>query len=264
MARRSEPAAARDIFSPAPLVPRIERAAAPLRKNVVDALRTAIVEGRLPPGARMTERELIEMTGVSRTVVREALRQLESEGVIETVPNKGPVVRKLTLEEAEDLYQIRSVLEGLAARMFVTNAGKTDIAELKRAMSETVTAYRGGDPEIILKAKNRFYDVLTHGAGSDTLSSMLATLHTRIWRWRALGLGHPKRSRGRSKESIDGLRSLLKAIEQRDGDEAERIARIEVTNAGAEIMRILRDEPPVNGGGAAVRGPKRRPGTPRK
>ena len=77
-------------------IPRIERSAAPLRQNVVDALRTAIVEGRLAPGARLTERELIEMTGVSRTVIREALRQLESEGVVETIPNKGPIVRKLT------------------------------------------------------------------------------------------------------------------------------------------------------------------------
>jgi DNA-binding GntR family transcriptional regulator len=223
-------------------IPRIERSAAPLRQNVVDALRTAIVEGRLAPGARLTERELIEMTGVSRTVIREALRQLESEGVVETIPNKGPIVRKLTLGEATDLYLIRSVLEGLAARMFVANASRDDVVALKRALDETIAAYREGDPEIVLKAKNRFYDILFKGAGSGTLSSMIETLHARIWRWRALGLGHPRRSRSRSQESIKGLRSLFKAIEQRDADRAEEIARIEVTNAGAEIMRIFDEE----------------------
>jgi DNA-binding GntR family transcriptional regulator len=222
-----------------PSVPRIERSAAPLRRNVVDALRTAIIEGRLAPGARLTERELIDMTGVSRTVIREALRQLESEGVIETIPNKGPIVRKLTLAEAKDLYRIRSVLEGLAARMFVANAGKDDIVRLKDALDETFAAYSGGDPEVILAAKNSFYDILFQGAGSETLSSMIGTLHARIWRWRALGLGHPQRSSSRSQESIKGLRGLLKAIERRDADAAEDIARTEVTNAGAEIARIL-------------------------
>src|SRR5690606_6842594 len=121
--------------------------------------------------------------------IREALRQLESEGVIETIPNKGPVVRKLTLEQAEDLYQIRSVLEGLAARMFVLHATKDDIVSLKRALNETFLAYKDGDPDYILQAKNRFYDGLFRGAGSETLSQMIATLHARIWRWRALGLG---------------------------------------------------------------------------
>jgi DNA-binding GntR family transcriptional regulator len=226
----------------APLIAKIQRSAAPLRRDVVDALRTAIIEGRLVPGARLTERELIEMTGVSRTVIREALRQLESEGVIETIPNKGPIVRKLTRNEAKDLYLIRSVLEGLAARMFVANATREDIAALKRALDETAVAYRDGDPEMVLNAKNRFYDILFRGAGSETLSSMIATLHARIWRWRALGLGHPRRSRGRSKEAVKGLRDLLKAIERRDADEAEEVARLEVSNAAKEVMRILGEE----------------------
>ncbi len=238
MARKSEQLQS----SGAPLIAKIQRSAAPLRRDVVDALRTAIIEGRLVPGARLTERELIEMTGVSRTVIREALRQLESEGVIETIPNKGPIVRKLTRDEAKDLYLIRSVLEGLAARMFVANATREDIAALSQALDETALAYRDGDPELVLNAKNRFYDILFRGAGSETLSSMIATLHARIWRWRALGLGHPRRSRGRSKEAVKGLRDLLKAIERRDADEAEEIARLEVSNAAKEMMRILAEE----------------------
>lgn len=237
---RSDPAEAPP--SPGPIMPLVQKSAAPLRRNVVDALRTAIVEGRLAPGARLVERELILMTGVSRTVIREALRQLESEGVIETIPNKGPIVRKLTLAEAKDLYAIRSVLEGLAAKMFVENASKADVAALKEALEETTAAYRGNDPEQVLPAKNGFYDMLFRGAGSETLSSMIGTLHARIWRWRALGLGHPRRSRARSQESIRSLRNLMKAIEKRDADLAEQIARLEVTNAAAEMMRILESE----------------------
>ena len=97
----------------------IDKSAAPLRRQVLDELRQSIIAGRLAPGARLVERELTAMLGVSRTVVREALRQLESEGLISIIPNKGPVVRELTLGEATDIYSIRAVLEGLAARRFV-------------------------------------------------------------------------------------------------------------------------------------------------
>lgn len=244
MSRQPRSAVESALLAHGPSIPMIEKSAAPLRHNVVDALRTAIIEGRLAPGQRLIERELIEMTGVSRTVIREALRQLESEGVVATIPNKGPIVRELTLAEATDLYLIRSVLEGLAAKMFVSNASAADIADLKRALDDTFAAYRDGDPELVLNAKNRFYEILTRGAGSEILSSMLATLHARIRRWRALGLGHPKRSRTRSRESVSGLRDLLNAIKRRDADAAEEIARREVANAGTEIMRILREEPP--------------------
>src|ERR1700687_3081267 len=81
-------------------------AAAPLRRQVLEELRQSIIAGRLLPGARLIERELIAMMGVSWAVIREALRQLESEGLIAIIPNKGPIVRELTLAEAKDLYSI--------------------------------------------------------------------------------------------------------------------------------------------------------------
>ena len=240
MARRPDTLLkARPAAPETPFVSLIQRSAAPLRRNVVDALRTAIVEGRLAPGSRLIERELIAMTGVSRTVIREALRQLESEGVVETVANKGPIVRALTIDEAKDLYLIRSVLEGLSARMFVLNAGAAELARLKQALDGTVEAYRGGDPDEIMTVKNLFYDTLFAGAGSEMLSQMIGMVHVRVWRWRALGLGHPRRSPARSAESIRELKALYQAIRKRDADLAETIARREVTNAANEIFRIL-------------------------
>ncbi len=230
------------LFAERPSVPTIRKSAAPLRHHVVDALRTAIIEGRIAPGERLVERELIEMTGVSRTVIREALRQLETEGIVDIIPNKGPVVRKLTIGEAKDLYLIRSVLEGLAARMFVSNHAPKDIAALRLALDSTIHAYQHDSPEAILVAKNRFYDTLFAGAGSEALSSMIAALHARIWRWRALGLAHPKRSPDRSSESIQGLRDILTAIERGDADAAERITRREVENAAHEVMTLLSAE----------------------
>lgn len=220
-------------------VPIIRKSAAPLRREVLDTLRLSIVHGRLAPGSRLIERELIAMTGVSRTVIREALRQLESEGLVDVVPNKGAVVRKLSVDEARDLYAIRAVLEGLAARMFVEKADDALIAELGRELAATTQAYRAGDPEKTIEIKNRFYDVLFRGAQSETLSTMIGGLHGRIWRWRALGLSHPQRSPGRSEESIAGLQALYAAMARRAPELAEKIAREEVMKAREEVMRIL-------------------------
>ena len=91
----------------------------------------------------------------------------------------------------------------------------------------------------MLETKNRFYEVLFEGAGSETLSSMLGTLHARIWRWRALGLSHPQRSDSRSQESIAGLRAMLAAIRQRDAEAAERLTRDEAHGAATEVMRLI-------------------------
>ena len=215
------------------------RSLAPLRAQVLEQLRGAIIAGKLEPGARLIERELIGMLGVSRTVVREALRQLQSEGLIAEDARKGMVVRGLSETEARHLYAIRALLEGLAARLFVENASEAQVRKLADALQKTVEAYAAGDPRRILKTKNAFYETLFAGAASDTLSSMLEMLHARISRWRALGLGHPRRSRQRSKESINGLRTLRAAIEKRDAARAESIMREETQKAAAEVMRLL-------------------------
>jgi DNA-binding GntR family transcriptional regulator len=223
----------------------IARLAAPLRLRVEEVLRQAIIEGRLAPGQRLTERQLTEMTGVSRTLIREALRQLESQGLISVIPNKGPVVRELTVAEGRDLYAIRGVLEGLAARYFVENADEAMAAELSAAIDAVVAAYERGDFPEALKTKNHFYDVLFRGSGSETLSSMLQTLHARIWRWRALGVTHPQRSPGRAKEAIRGLRAIQEAIRRRDAVAAEEATREEAMHGATEVLRLLSQDVPL-------------------
>lgn len=213
-----------------------------MRQQVLEALRRAIVSGQLAPGQRLTERALIEMLGVSRTVIREALRQVEAEGLIEIIPNKGPVVRELGLEEAQDLYRIRAVLEGLAARLFAENASEQMVNDLQAAFDAVVAAYRARNGEQALDAKTRFYDQLYQGGSSEILSLMLATVRARVWRWRALGLTHPKRTTPRLRESLNNLNQLMTAIRNRDGAAAEAIAREEVSKAAEEVMRLISEE----------------------
>ena len=218
---------------------KVQKTAASLRQQVLEGLRNAIVSGELPPGKRLTERELIEVMDVSRTVIREALRQLEAEHLIEVIPNKGPVVRALTGEEAEDLYRIRAVLYGLAAKIFVEQADDERLAELEDAFNAVVAAYDSGDAVQVLETKTRFYEVLYEGTQSETLTSMLATLHARIWQWRSLGLTHPKRSDTRSRESVANLRAIVAAAESKDTEAAEQATRQEANEAAREVMRLL-------------------------
>ncbi len=217
----------------------IRRAAAPLREQVLQALRTAIIEGHLEPGRRLTEREMTEMLGVSRTVLREGLRQLESEGLISLIPNKGPVVRALTVGEAHELYRIREALEGLAARLFAENATAQHLAALEATLAEVESAYAGDHPKTILQAKNAFYEAIHAGAGSATLSKMLATVLAQVWRWRAVGLAHPRRSLDRSTQSVTNLRDVVAAIRAGDGERAEAVARLEARLAAAEVLRLI-------------------------
>jgi len=220
----------------------VDRTAAPLRRSVVEALRQSIVLGRLAPGARLVERELIEMMGVSRTVVREALRQLEAEGLIDVVANKGAIVRNLSRTEAKDLYAIRAVLEGLAARLFAERADKAICTDLETALSRTAKAYEDDDPTAIVEAKNAFYATLFQGAGSETLSAMIDTLQARVWRWRVLGVAHPQRSGQRSAEAMHDLEALVAAVAAGDAGLAERIARSEVMNAANEALRLIGED----------------------
>ena len=228
-----------------PIAPLLEisKHAAPLRQQVERALRQAIVDGRFHPGQRLTERELTVSLGVSRTLVREALRQLESEGLISVIPNRGPIVRELRPNEIEDLYAIRAVLEGLAARSFAQKASDESLQLLGKAAADAIAAYEAGEPGHALEGKNRFYDILVAGACSESLSTMLGTLHSRIRQWRAIGMTHPQRSPTRSKEAIEGLETIWSAISRRDAAAAEAATRDEARRGAAELMRLFADAP---------------------
>lgn len=212
---------------------------ATLREQVLSSLRGDIIEGRLVPGQRITERELTERLGVSRTVLRESLRQLAAEGLVSLVPNKGPVIRDLTVGEARELYRIREMLEGLSARLFAENRTTAALDALEAALEAVREAYGAGDPKGILDAKNRYYAVIHDGMESGILKEMLSVVLDRVWRWRALGLSHPNRSAGRSEESIANLAVLTEAIRAGDGDGAEAAARHEARRAAAEVILLL-------------------------
>jgi DNA-binding GntR family transcriptional regulator len=200
------------------LASRIGRVAAPLRPQVRDVLREAILTMRFAPGQRLVERELIDMTGVSRTTIREVLRELAAEGLVRTVPQKGAVVVALSPEEAEELYELREVLEAHLVRRFVARAPDGRLVALRRAFTklEDVVAEGGGTMDV-LKTKDLIYDVLLDGAGNSALRTSVSQLHARVSLLRAGSLSSDP---GRPARSVAELREVVKAVEARDASAA--------------------------------------------
>lgn len=210
----------------------------PLRKQVVESLRDAIVSGQFKPGQRLHERELCEMLGVSRTSLREGLVELESEGLIENLPNRGPVIPALTVQLAEEVYQIRAVLEALAAKLFARQASKEQFVKLEQAMSELELTYRSFSPVPFLKAKGRFYDVLLEGAGNRIAGQMLRGLQARISQLRVTSLSDP----ARHEVSLREIQRIVAALRTRDEDAAWQASMEHVTNAAQAALQVLRRE----------------------
>lgn len=158
----------------------IQHLAAPLRQQVVQQLRQDILDGTLTPGQRLRETLLCERYGVSRTVVREALRQLESESLITMLPNRGPIVTVLTERDIRALYEFRTALEGLAGELFARNASDQEAQELISLIGEMESSYVHGDLASRGAAKDQFYDVLLRGADNPVLDAALRGVHSRI------------------------------------------------------------------------------------
>lgn len=213
--------------------PPVDRIAAPLREQVIETLRRAILDFRLQPGQRLVERELVEQLGVSRTTVREALRELTSEGLVAVVPQKGAVVATPTLDEAVDLYAAREVLEALLVRRFAERASEQHIAALKTAaihfgqVVSLTTEIRD-----ILGAKDGFYAVLIEGAQSPALQQILGGIQARVQVLRATSLSE----QGRARVAVDELNEIAAALENRDAELGAQLTEAHIRRAANSAL----------------------------
>ena len=218
----------------------VGRVAAPLREQVISALREAILARRLMPGQRLVERELIEQLGVSRTTVREALRELTSEGLVTVVPQKGAIVTSPTLEEAHDLYEARAALESLVVRRFAERASRPQISRLSAAAEAFAeTAGHAANASTILAAKDVFYDVLLDGAGSSVLQQLTETIQGRLRVLRGAGMSKEGHS-----SAVDELRGIVAAVEAGDADLAAQRYEAHIRRARKNSLKSLQESEP--------------------
>jgi len=215
---------------------RVERTPAPVRAQVLDNLRQAIIERHLAPGQRLIERELVELTGVSRTSIREALRELAAEGLVTAIPNRGTIVASVTADEARQLFEVRSALEALAGRLFVQHASQARRAALAKALQRIERLAAKGAP--MLAAQDSFYDVLFEGGGNEALRAVIAGLHARVSVLRPLSLSVP----GRPAQSIAELRAIVDAVLANDAEGAARACSRHVEEAGQVCLQALLEQ----------------------
>lgn len=212
---------------------RIHRPPQTLREMALERLRSAIIAGRFASGARLVERTLCDQLGVSRSVVREVIRMLEAEGLVESLPNRGPVVARLDWAQARQIYDIRLLLEGSAAAGCAAVAAVGVKAQLADAVAKIGAADSGA--EQVFAATTRFYEVIFRAAGHDIAWEIVQRLNGRISRLRALTLAATDRA-------VPGparMARIAEAIAANDPDAARRAVEEHLTEAAAIAKRML-------------------------
>ncbi|WP_236792253.1 GntR family transcriptional regulator [Amycolatopsis sp. GM8] len=154
----------------------------PRARKVYEYLRDGIIDGDFPPGSRLLERELSERLGVSRIPIREALPQLEAEGLITTLPRRGAVVTRLTLRDIDELFNVRTSLEVLAARLASQQPHSSATAALEPALARAELATADGSKSEIAAANSAFHEAIVRLSANRLLQSMMAPINARV-RW---------------------------------------------------------------------------------
>ncbi|WP_279027462.1 GntR family transcriptional regulator [Gibbsiella quercinecans] len=222
---------------------KVKRNQVTLREIVLDKLRSAILNFQLLPGDRLVERDLCERLGVSRTSVREALRHLESEGLVEYAGAKGPRVAVITLEDACELYELRCVLEGMIVQLFTLRATQKQLQELEIALATNRIMLEKGELPQILKSVQDFYDVLMAGAGNRIAAQQLRQLQARISYLRATTVSQGDRRRHSNLE----MERLVAAIKSGDPHKAYQACVDHVLAAAAVALEYLKSCTPEKG-----------------
>jgi DNA-binding GntR family transcriptional regulator len=173
--------------------------------------------------------------GVSRTSLREALRELQADGLITLQPNKGLSVSTISIDTARSIYEVRAMLEGLAARLFARKHTPRQMQALRDSVDRLAEVYSDFSAEAFIAAKTHFYDILLEGAGNPVAADMLRRIHTRVSQLRVVSLS----SAERAQQSIRELREFLDALEKRDEELAGQVCVAHVEAAATAALKTI-------------------------
>jgi len=191
-----------------------------LRGRVFNKLREDILSGVYRENDELKENSIATELGVSRTPVREALRQLELEGLVTMIPNKGAYVTGITSKDMHDIYMIRSSLEGLCAKWACEHITQSQIEELEEILYLSDFHAKKNHNEQMVELDNKFHELIYEASGSKILYHVLSDFHHYVERIRKITLAMPSRASQASQEHA----AILEAIKKRDGDLAEQLA----------------------------------------
>ena len=210
----------------------LEHQSAPLRSKIITALRNAIETGVLQPGARLVERDLCAQLNVSRTSLREALRELQADGILFQSGLRGLSVTEVSRKEAQNAYRIRATLEALVVEQFIERAGEREIRSLTKAAEALKAAYRSGDVARMLVGKRQFYDLICTVADNAMAFDILNRLVLRTSSLRSRSLARPERQA----QSLGEIDAIVDAVRGRDAQGARKAAAAHVDNAALSAL----------------------------
>ena len=213
---------------------------ASLSGKVFERLEGDILNGRYRPGDSFTESRVAQELGVSRTPVREAIRQLELEGLVDYVPNKGATVMGLSEEDIRDIGEIRTKIEGIAARRATSMITEAQLSELRGILALEAFHTERGDTEPLTRLDSRFHEIIFLASGSRLLNRTLRSFHHYIQRARSLSM----KAMDRAEKTLGEHRAILVALEEKDQDRAETLMVHHVRNATRSMNRLTEKHAP--------------------
>ncbi|MCP8527611.1 GntR family transcriptional regulator [Acinetobacter baumannii] len=215
---------------------KIENPPVTLRELCLDKVRNAIITGYFPSGKRLVERTLCEELGVSRSVVREVIRYLEAEGLVEILPNKGPIVSLLNWDIASQIYEIRLLLEQSAVVDCTKNLDEKTAEKLKLLLEDLKAAFAADDINLIIATSTRLYETIFTTANHHIAWEVVQRLNGRISRLRAMTMKSTKRE-------ISGyqrIKNMCEAIYlHKDPEKAKQAVAEHIAEAAAVAKNFL-------------------------
>lgn len=209
-----------------------------LRERILETIRESILKGSLKPGEKVAEPELAERFGISRTPIREAFRQLESEGYLTVIPRKGAVVTSLSERDVEEFYTIKSILEGYAARMAAERLSERDMERLEAINDRLEQLAREGDIKTFFRVHNEFHELFIRAAGNEKLAELIGQLVMKFNRLRMASLSLP----GRMEISVKEHKKILEAFRNKDGEKADRLVSRTAAYGGQVLIQSMAQE----------------------
>jgi DNA-binding GntR family transcriptional regulator len=205
-----------------------------LREKIVETIRNAIVNGHLAAGTRVAEPDLAGKFGISRTPIREAFRQLESEGFITVLPRKGAIVASLSPKDVADFYDLKAILEGYAARMAAKKLTEKDIAKMESTNRQMEAAATKKEVRKVLALHNEFHDIFLKSCGNEKLHSIVQNLVMKFQRFRLI-LAMPGRIEGIIRQHGE----IIEAFRKQDSALAESLVQKNALYGKKILLREL-------------------------
>ena len=206
-----------------------------LRERIHDEIARMILSGELPPGSLLDERELSERLSVSRTPFREALGTLATEGLIETKPYRGTIVRDFSPKQINDLYEVRKSLEGLAVRLAVPLLSVDEVDFIDKLLGQAIEALRQDDLVEYAALDRQFHEIFARVSGNETLQETLGRLSRQIQLCRVFANEDPNLAERTVLERAE----VLAALRQKDANAAAALMEVHIAGVQRAVMRKL-------------------------